>query len=376
MKKAGKRRVLASVFTNDVVLLKVAELRTTGDASFGANSPFRLFRRNANWGVLSGWIILVLTSLPIHLLLNGVFSYTRNIIPWSGAAILSNETSLYITGPQLDWINVSCNACIQALSPSFNVQVRNFSAVDAGSGYVLEELMYGDFPSPPTWNFTPGSAIDNLITGDPRSQYLFYCLIDFIEPQCGISLRWIPSMIVTFTLALKAVVTMTVIRHSKKIRIRLYNTIGDVISLAARYPKGELLQMVSKNKYEVICNVKASRRRFHVLGDFGLPDCFIYVYFLGGMGTIISLVFEQGGFESLSALWSPLQWLNLSSSELVLAILIANSLQLWVSGAWLFVNNHVTRMWQEWEWHRYYQNVRIPQPYGPENVRESCGKCA
>jgi hypothetical protein len=49
------------------------EFEKKGDATFGANSPCRLFQRKDRRWVMLIWIVLLVTSLPIHLLLNGGF---------------------------------------------------------------------------------------------------------------------------------------------------------------------------------------------------------------------------------------------------------------------------------------------------------------
>jgi hypothetical protein len=81
--------------------------------TFGANSPWRLFRRHKQ-KLCATWIVLVLTSLPIHFLLNGIFGYTRTI-PWTGAIVYSNETTEWVTGNQLTWTNISVDMCLLQL---------------------------------------------------------------------------------------------------------------------------------------------------------------------------------------------------------------------------------------------------------------------
>jgi hypothetical protein len=143
------------------------------------------------------------------LLLNGIFGYTRTIIPWNGAAILSNDTSLYIT---VYWTNVSTDFCMQTLSQSYNTDVRNFSAVINVDSSSMSKEMHG-FPSPPNWNFdrsSSGLSVDEagttsfalfFLVGGPNmmrvDEAILYCLIiEFVEPECGISARWLPSTIV------------------------------------------------------------------------------------------------------------------------------------------------------------------------------------
>jgi hypothetical protein len=374
-----------------------------GDASFGANAPWRMFRRSGNRGVSFFWVFLVVSSLPLHLLLNGIFGYTRTILPWNGAAILSNETSLYITGQQLYWTNVSTDLCIQTLSQSYNTDVRNFSAVLNVDSPSMSKEMSG-FPSPPNWNFnrsSSGLSVDEaettsfalfFLVGGPNmtqvDETILYCLIEFVEPECGISARWLPSTIVTVTLVIKAIITIMFIRRSKHFQVRVYNNLGDVVDLSVRslrYPEFGLLLATSNECNNVtVSEVKARRKRLPFIIIFGLLDYGVYVYFLLGLGMILSLCIHfrdpglnqlgyffaddsqaSGNFFSLDTNWSLLQYQDFSTIDLLGAVMTANTLQLWISSSLLLVHNHITRMWQEWEWRRYSYKLQIPRTSFP-----------
>jgi hypothetical protein len=277
-------------------------------------------------------------------------------------------------------MNVSTVTCVQALTQSYNLAVINFTVVmDQNASLSDERYTYGEwFPFSAEPGSTPVIIPPLSNPGENmNADSILYCLIDFVEPQCGITVRWLPSMVVTLTLILKAIVTATFVRRSKHFRNRLYNSLGDIIDLAVRYPK---FAMAKSDQYTVInWRIKAIRTRSSLFKIFGFGGYLVYIYFLGGLAILIyvwvynvqwsavgvSAALANGGFTDLSTKWSPLQWVNFSAVELFQAITAANSLQLWISSACILVDNHVTRMWQELDWHRYYRKSRRPRTSFP-----------
>jgi hypothetical protein len=176
------------------------------------------------------------------------------------------------------------------LIPTYNTDVRNFSAIIDVDSPSMSKEMYG-FLSPPNWNFnrsSSGLSVDEagtasfalfFLVGGPNmtrvDEAILYCLIEFVEPDCGISAQWLPSTIVTVTLVVKGIVTIMFIRRSKYFQVRVYNNLGDVVDLSVCslwYAEFGLLPATSNERNNVtVSEVKAVRKRlpFKICG----PPC-------------------------------------------------------------------------------------------------------
>ena len=82
----GSSNYLQQICTSPEFRDIAAEIGSTGDSFFGANSPSRLFRRrNSLTGI---WAMLIMTSLPIHLMLNGIIGHAIFAQPtWDSRAV-------------------------------------------------------------------------------------------------------------------------------------------------------------------------------------------------------------------------------------------------------------------------------------------------
>jgi hypothetical protein len=64
-------------------------------------------------------------------------------------------------------------------------------------------------------------------------------------------------------------------------------------------------------------------------------------------------IVQMDGFFTVDLTFAHIKWATRPAVlDFLLAIVIA---QICISAAWLLVNNHVTRMWQETEWVRFFQ---------------------
>jgi hypothetical protein len=94
-----------------------------GDIQFGSNSPTAVFRIGQR--VLSiAWVALILTSLPLHLTLNGITGFAAKSIPANRTALTTSQIA-ELTPTELSWDNVSSQACASLLIGS-RAHVVNF----------------------------------------------------------------------------------------------------------------------------------------------------------------------------------------------------------------------------------------------------------
>jgi len=100
-------------------------MKEYGDVPFGANSPTALFRRG-QWTITYVWMILVFTSLPIHLFLNGVTGYSIRAGPAQGRVI--SDPSLVTNEEKSVWVpgSIGIVECAETLANAANwVKRRN-----------------------------------------------------------------------------------------------------------------------------------------------------------------------------------------------------------------------------------------------------------
>src|SRR2546423_3847835 len=83
--------------------------RKRGDMLFGANSPTSVFQMgHKNLRLI--WISLLLTSLPVHLMLNGITGFAAKAVPATRTAVPFSQVG-GLTATQLSWTNTSANDC-------------------------------------------------------------------------------------------------------------------------------------------------------------------------------------------------------------------------------------------------------------------------
>ena len=72
------------------------QMKIEGDVSFGSNSIYSIFKPWRSWTLKLLWLSLVITSLPIHLFLNGVVGYAAKT-----TYVSSNDIDLYDPGSNI-----------------------------------------------------------------------------------------------------------------------------------------------------------------------------------------------------------------------------------------------------------------------------------
>jgi len=203
-----------------------------GDVLFGSSLPVALFRRRQT-KLIVVWLLLVATSLPIHLALNGAigYSYTSVLLEVQGVWTES-EVANGVTGFVPPWTNITgpeCQLFFQQLSINIDVE------------YII--LIVND-------NATSTNILDylpNTSEANPNISFIEYCFTYSITPQCSITLRWAPLLIVTFSLLIKTGLILVCLRFFSHFQQPLFCCIGDLLDLAIQrtpdivIPQGECL---------------------------------------------------------------------------------------------------------------------------------------
>lgn len=137
-----------------------------------------------------------------------------------------------------------CQGLLDSFGYEFNWNVSSITAVIEplyvrtclpGSAYGLEVSV------PSSWNEYNISALarwarrcSSPAPGE-RNTAIMYCLAS-VEEQCGVVIRWLPFVIFSVSIALKAIVAWLSINFHPHFKNRLYNNLGDLVYFAVENP--------------------------------------------------------------------------------------------------------------------------------------------
>ena len=162
----------------------------------------------------------------------------------SVAAIYPSMTSEYVIGEQSPQ-NLTADECqsfvLAANSETFNLNVSSVTAViDPVNVANCNATAYNlTLPSVPTWNESAAAELIYALSAcidDSVPKSAMYCLANSVEEQCGVMVRWLPLVIFSASLGLKAIVACLAILFLPHFKKRLYNNLGDVIYFAIENP--------------------------------------------------------------------------------------------------------------------------------------------
>jgi len=378
------------------------EMKVKGDINFGGNSPWSLFRRWRKGTVICLlWVFLVVTSLPAHLLLNGSIGIAPTWLSLQVSSVYQNMTSQYIVGDQLTWTNVSSSQCKDVLYLMAQVGYANYDISkltvvvnpSAGAESTFELLGYNvtELSSPPTWNASESYLLVGAIITALQSNELqiLYCLADTITEECGVVIRWLPMVIFSSALAVKAIVTCLAIHFLPHFRKRLYNNLGDLIYFSVQNPELKIPNesLASKRKLSKSylpangVEIRATRKHKSWARFLGISDWVVYFLLICGVAGVWALVgynlwmagsgytftwtqtdFGLNGVGGVNTMdWLPDGNNVLNSTDIFAAVIMANIPQVCISIAYLLFNNQISRLWQEREWRSFYLKRRLPR---------------
>ena len=387
------------------------EMKTYGDVPFGCNSPTALFRRGQS-SVIIIWMIFVVTSLPIHLFLNGITGYSIQAYPVSGQvlsfqdpsySLLINETLQYAHLWAPAQINITDCATYLADAENWVTEFSNITIVVQQDSEVPK---YQNFIN--LWNSASGET-----EGPPTPDELHTCYLQQSHPICSVTVRWFPLVVATIAMLIKTITAFLALRNSHHFKYRLYNSLGDFIAVATRHREELSVPeecLANKGEY------KKQKLRSLRGGSGGIPkraeyarhfwiqylDVWDYLIWLFWVGSIVIIsiflnksldvvkndfrgedsetitnifdLFAIAGFGKVS-----LSFIISNSGGqtavqgggavgLPLQIALANAPQLWLSICYLLWNNQITRIWGEHEWRSYSGRRKPPRVSYGTNV--------
>jgi hypothetical protein len=378
------------------------------DVPFGCNSPTALFRRGQK-SVILIWTIFVVTSLPIHLFLNGVTGFSIQAFPVTGrvlsAQALQNHSES-LTSEEMAWASPLPTDCAKYLANAENwvTEFSNMTIVVRSDAWIGK---YQNFTQ--AWNTGSGET-----DGPPSPNELDSCYVNLTSPLCSVTIRWFPIVITTISMIIKTATAFLAIRKSNHFKYRLYNSLGDFIAVATRHrdvlavPE-ECLANKGEWKRQTMRALKGGTggiplravyaRRIWVR-YMGILDWLVWVFWVASVVAIWFLVdksldtvrnaFRDDNSEEITDIWTlfsiagfgrvSLAFLVSNSGGdtafegqkavgLPLQIAIANAPQLWLSVGYLLWNNQITRIWGEHEWRSFAGRKKPPRVSYGANVQ-------
>jgi hypothetical protein len=377
------------------------EMKEYGDVPFGANSPTALFRRN-QWKITFVWAILVLTSLPVHLFLNGITGYSIQAWPVEGRVV--NSTT-QVTPAEHAWNPgfVQPVSCAEYLASAENwvTEFSNLTIVVRGPSLADKYQTFID-----SWNT---GIRENQ--GPPSANEIDSCFMDARTPKCQVTVRWFPLVVTTVAMVIKSITAYIAITRSNHFKHRLYNSLGDFIAVAARNRE----ELSVPNECLANSGEYRKRRLQAVTGGAGIPiravngrriwirylgflDWSVWLFWIGSIATSWVLVeksldtvrrefrnadsseitnlfalFSIAGFGKISLAFiisnsgGETAFDGRNAAGLPLQLALANSPQFWFSLGYLLWNNQITRIWGEHEWRSFAGRRKPPRvSYGAD----------
>jgi hypothetical protein len=362
---------------------------TGKEVRFGSNMPSSLFFYNQKKTLVAFWCVLVMMSLPIHLALNSATGFAVQEVHTSiygvraidvdrdrsiRMLLSSGDDTLISAVPWSTiktWGNITSLQCVQYLNERpFVLHYRNLLGIINPTSPFNNTIQYQDRDSIDSYWTTYGDPdltvevnesldrrVHNQASVSVTESDLLYCYIDLVPSTCKVTIRWLPLLTVGLIVTLKGFLILMGLLYLPHFQNRVYNCLGDVISLGIAYP-------------EVVENIQTyplihGKRRLFWWRSLGLMDYATLVFWWASITAVIAI-----GWSEIATLRGTVQltlgdidsrtFLDLPKGFPVV-MLVANTPQVWVSIGYFLWNNQISRMWMEKEWRSYYLRARTPR---------------
>jgi Family of unknown function (DUF6536) len=375
-------------------IIRQAVTRDGGDVPFGSPLPttLSLFRRRtpAIWV----WLLLLLTSLVMHLCLNGAIGFQYHQPNYMVDVKRSGDLNPIFFRLE-NWTNATASQCQTDLRSllAFNVDISNITLIV-------------DDSAPTNYLDYFGSVIETGPNGtqlNPNWTYIKYCFENKIPQVCTMTARWAPMAVFTGVLIVKSMVVLLSVTFVSHFHQPLYTSIGDILQLATQHREvatvpssdalkdGPLIRPLSTTDPAVRGVVrKLAWWRLMLTSDwicyafqlvsfgiviFAIYDSTVAYFLLYSTSSIITVILAQGFGTPEKLLWTYRLGSSaaiMTSSQLTALVFLANSTQVWLAICVFCVNNHVTRNWLEADWRGYYMRQQKPR-VTPDLVADPSG---
>ena len=340
------------------------------DFKFGSNSPGNVFQQKFSLKLL--WLLLVITSLPLHVLINGIIGYAVSPIEASGRAVIPVQG---VTPPiPTNWSSLSSDQCAQLLLHSL-AYVTDFNNITIVVKPNTEPNVL-DF-----YNTYMQDRDQRNVAYVAQASDITVCYVQVVESVCELTVRWFPAICAAGALVLKTIIVIVALHRHSHFRKRVFNSLGDIIAVGSRhrdlrtprYPRDEGMfrgQPCPNRPFRIpwrralgFWDVLVAV--FWWISALGVTAYGIYAWQVIGTGLTFSDRLKRFAFGTVDPMTSLLPGSTDirggSPNTFPLQVVIANCPQLWLSISYLFWNNQITRIYMEGEWRSFYRNAQKPR---------------
>jgi hypothetical protein len=336
-----------------------------GDILFGSNSPTAVFRLGQR-SLTALWIALLITSLPLHLTLNGITGFAAKSVEATRTALFLNETN-QLTPVELSWTNVSSYACANLLISS-RAHVVSFDNIT---------IIVNTDISSAALTYYNGTGEEYYAS----SSDMDYCLVNEIQSECQLTLRWFPLLMADVAIVAKAIMASLAIRRHPHFKKQQFITVGDMVVLAARHPEIRQFLPDTGPWRGAVFDRPYAPQRIQWRKTLGRLDLLVALcWWLSAVGVLalgitsweeivgglqLSVSFRRFGLgteDPATTLASgttgkPFQ----EGPPFPAQVIWANLPQVWLTIGYLTWNNMIGRIWLEKEWRSYYGKRKLPR---------------
>lgn len=356
----GCSNYLQSICASPNIFQITKQLREKKNVTFGSNSPRSVMNRGL-WLILF-WLILVFTSIPLHIMINGIMGYA--VTPINAGCQAVQDTSTAIPTPPdyaRNWTIVTSDQCAQLLLSSI-AYVTDFNNITifVNPNPSIPFGFYDDF-------FHEAGQYQSYV---PKASDISICYVQEAASQCQLTVRWFPLVVTAGGLFLKFVISILFLFYNDHFRYRVFNCLGDMIALGARHPP---LRSYARNRNPLQGQYDTMKIKWKEA--LGILDALVVVaWALFGICVTLFGVYlwiTVGKHMSWSERWKRYglgtvdpetsivpgnaHYQDANPNTFPVLVLIANTPQLFFSISYLFWNNQITRIYMEHEWRSYYE---------------------
>jgi hypothetical protein len=356
---------LQQICASPTVEFIARELRRGKDWKFGSNSPRAVLRQTVSLSLF--WLLLVLTSVPLHIMINGIVGYAVHSVNASSSAIPAPKLGQPTAPPYAqNWTVVSSEPCAALLLSSL-AYVTDFNNITI----VVNEN-----------STAPLSFYNNYLSSGYQSSYVAVahdielCYVNYIVSQCELTVRWVPLFCSAIALLIKSIIAFIIVRRHNHFRRRVFNCLGDMITLGARHPwlrtfvedgnmfKGQPCRLLRIPWRKALDGWDMSVVIFWWISAVSIAGLGVFEWERVGKEMTIGDRFKRFGLGTIDPLTSipgGTNYQDESPNTFPIQVLIANCPQLWLSIGYLLWNNQISRIWMEMEWRSFYHKREVPR---------------
>jgi hypothetical protein len=348
------------------------------DLKFGSNSPSSVFSQKKTLTLL--WLSLLLTSLPLHIMINGILGYAVHSIN-SGCQAIQAKTTGETATPSYasNWTIVPSQQCAQLLlsSIAFVTDFKNITIV-VNPNSVAPFTYYDNY-------FSQAGIPDSPYI--PKASDISICYTDSIISECQLTVRWFPLLCAAGGLFLKATIAFFGLSKHSHFHRRIFNSLGDMIAVGARHPnlrkfardanmfKGEPCRELKIRWKQALGGWDFLVAMFWWISSLGVLGLGMYEFMKAGGVMTWSDRYKRFGLGTIdpttSIIPNAASAQNGDASTFPIQIIIANCPQLWLSIGYILWNNQITRIWMEREWRSFYGHRLKPRVSYPLEVHHA-----